>query len=299
MTRLSPSLIGPSFIGLLSLFWPQFSCLAEDNFGSVRELMVRVIAEREKLIQYSVDVKVHGELPKVIEVLGVPQSAQSKTLLQLEYSRHSSHYVVLACPEPSASAKVWDIFGNIGGFAFRGRSNENIKFVEFAPIKVQPETELMFFDPRAVGLLDWEQYSRGGRYERSASALTHFGEDSRVSFQDGKWVAQWPEQGLRIAFDPQRAYWPTSMDLEPKGGQLEQHWRVTLGTHLGIHAPRSAEFKLVKTNERGRELESQVVHFDFEWNFINETFRWGYEANMKRLGEFFDIPVELKPKKTR
>lgn len=269
---------------------------AQDSFSSATELLQRFVKSREELFQYAVEITIHGRLPVADELFQTITKRNSVTKLDLEYSRIGEHFLTLANLGATDVPNRWYVIGCTDDYMVEGDTESGICYTKIVRRELgdRNTTELLVFDPRAIGILLAEEYSRGIRYETIISTLSQIPDaDSQVSFLEGKWTVRWPAFGAQLALDSARSYWPISFDFSPKDSNIRQRWIVKLGKFQSKDVPVHAEFEVIAT-EKKRERTLEKVSFDFRWKSINQYLPNGERA-VKRLSERFGLEIKETP----
>lgn len=260
---------------------------------NMREHLMRVASERERIVQYSVLCKVDGKLG---DLSGFEQNwvtgDNSKTEIYYEFSRIEQHYIT-AVRDLEKQQSPWIMLGSSGDLGFVGRSGRSIEILKLDNNnqrnfgkKDARHTKLRSFDPFAIGMVFCGDFYTGLSFEAQLGDLLNepSGVDSKVVVVEDR--ISWTRNGdTLMEFDKKRGYWPTRLDYNEK----EITWKIDIGKYKDYYVPTRAI--LTCNAPKNRPKKTNTTTISFEWLSINEDFSLGRDAAM-RLSEKFAINYE-------
>lgn len=262
----------------------------EAPIRTIDDLLRSVAIARDSLFQYAVTLEVEGKLQTLAECF--PQLCESeKFSLSLEYSRIGQHFSTIANCGPSKRGFI----GRSDDLVFEGDADglfvDNCGTFGFG---FRHRNELVVFDPRAVGLLDLEQLSRGISYESAMSVLLRAPvESADLWLSDGLWRVNWPASGLSIAFDAEKDFWPTRYERVYPDRKQRDFWSINLRKFQSRHLPSSADFYTERIVNDKVEREHKLS-LRFSWTRVNSHLSTGVKG-VQRIADVNNVSVLNQP----
>lgn len=262
----------------------------DEWYASSEQLLHKVGIEREKIFQYHVKIKVQGELSTAEELFGFRVDDRSAIELYVEYCRLGGHFISGARECSTAANASWAFLGRSGDLTIEANSIVGLNTSQVSPLQLRryPLSELLVFDPRAVGLLSHDGLQSAMTFERAMRGLRQFNQVPSKTYKfEEKWYVFWPDLGLRIAFDPKNSFWPTTFEHVTPGSLLRQKWDVKIGKYDAFDVPVEAVYS--REQFEGDEMKKKTLTLGFHWEAINQINPIGHKA-AARLKERFQIP---------
>lgn len=265
--------------------------VALSQSGGMREHLLRVASERERIVQYAVHCRVTGCLGDLstFERKWVTNN-ESKTEIYLEYSRIDQHFITAVRNMAQADSK-WILLGASGDIGIVGRADEPMKVLNLDSVNQRGfgradarHTRLRSFDPMAVGLVFCSDFYGGLSYEAQLGDLLNTPSKIQSEITETESIVTWTRNtDTLMEFDKMRGYWPTRLDYN--FGEIT--WAVETGKHKDYFVPTKAVLTCNSTKSAGK----RVTSISFDWTSVNEEFSVGRDA-LTRLADKFGLQHE-------
>lgn len=245
-----------------------------------QELIERMAIEREKLVQFSVDCILTGNL----ELLGFTNTGvREQAVVKIEYCRPEQHYLVNVTKK-----NVTSFGGTTGKLAISGESNKRLVVTpKSANLRLRPhQTPLVYFDPRGTGITSFGDTKRNSSFESVISSYLSWETDVKKEVKltsDGFLHFEHSDSDLKLIVDS-RDYWPTYYSFD---AAKPQKWDVELKEVHGMRMPHVATL----------QYDGRSLNVEYVWNQVNQQVIGG-DAAAQRIAALFHVAIErpVQPK---
>lgn len=214
--------------------------------NSLGDVALRMATEREKLVQYTVDIRATGNYDYTkAGRSGEVADRQIRQVIEqhIEYSRLDKHAILAQRVSANGNRGSWFLIGESDGVIFLKRENEELQVngaVRLAPVP-RDEYPCRCVDPRAIGMLTYYDFMvhtsletlLGGMLTEPTASVKGAREKDLIKFD---------EKSLAYAFDASRGYFPIEMRFNPGKDQL--HWKTEVEQVEGNYLPVKATLEL-------------------------------------------------------
>ncbi len=280
-----PFLIGHIWlIAVVSL--QSFSLGQDDNTEATKRILVKMVAERAKLVQFSCDVRVTSNTKE--RSLFLPDG-HTEARYQVRRSAIDKYWVeILQFRQPSSMEPDGSIHGFWGSKTIFGtlkpQARPDIVLFESFAGKGEPNHELLvgaLTDFRTIGLgLLKDQRKRIGLEDLEAKLLAQ-PSLRHIPRNDGVVRIKWDEKQI-LDIDTNKGFWPIyskTVNLWDGGLVLEAEWRIQLANQNGYWVPKSAMLS----------YGDVTIAFEFSWKSVNEPILIGREG-IEAIADEYQIP---------
>lgn len=255
----------------------------------VNDLIGRMAAEREQIIQYVVRCRVEGSLGELTGLSSgwIPKN-DAETEVYYEFSRIDQHYVT-AVRNLKNAPDVWYLRGTSGSVGLSGKTGSAIEIRDLNSAANrnflrtdQRHSPLLLFDPMAIGLVFCGDFRTGLTFEAQIAGFLDSPPDLAHSIQhDKNGIVTWTSNtDTTIVIDTKRSHWPLSLDYNR--GNIT--WDIQLGKYKDFDVPLSATLKC----KVGRTERYDVTKIKFQWERINEPVSVGHDC-IPRIGKLLGM----------
>ncbi len=230
--------------------------------------------EREKLIQYIVDIRAIGNYDYTkAGRSGEVAAKQVRQVIEqhIEHSRLDKHAVLAQRVSEDGKSGPWLLIGESDGVTFLKKDSDELQVnnARLAPVP-RDEYPCRCIDPRAIGLLTHYDMMVHTSLETLLGNMLREPTAS-VRVTRDKDLIKLDKKSLGYVFDASRSFWPIEMRFEPSMTKL--HWKTEVEQVEGLDLPVKASLKLdIKPGD------TRSVEFVMSWQSVNKPVTIGMAA---------------------
>lgn len=257
--------------------------------SQLNDLFLRMAAERERFVQYTVNCEIIGPFGDLSSILpGWRPRKESRMEVYLESSRVDQHYVI-ALRDMSVNPPDWRLRGVSGNLGLSRTLTKELELRDIDTVQhrtfmqAQPgHTRSRLFDPMAIGLYFCGEFITGVSHETLISQWLGHSNYPTMHFKEEQGIVTFNENfDKEIKIDKTRSYWPISLRFE-KG---TVSWAVELGKFKEYDVPVHATLGCKSPNG------ATTTDIRLQWLSVNEPIKAGRDS-AERLAAKFGFTIK-------